>query len=362
MAQDLALPASGPDMIELLPVPRVVVPRAGVLVLPRDGVVAPAAASRRLCQALERATDGRWSSGTDGVVAVAIDPAVPSQGYRLSVHAAGVSIVGGDLAGAFYAACTLAQLVDVHGTKLPYVEIEDHPELMVRGVMLDISRDKVPTMATLRELIDLLASWKINQFQLYTEHTFAYRAHPEVWATASPITAEEVVELDAYCRERFIELVPNQNSFGHLERWFMHERYRPLAETDGGVELPWGEITRHPFTLAPSAAGLELLDGLYGELLPNFTSSRFNVGCDETYDVGLGKSRARVQAVGRPRVWLDFVREIHALAGRHGRSLQVWGDTVRRHPELFPDLPRDITILDWGYDRERSLAQQERIV
>src|SRR4030095_11756930 len=60
-------------------------------------------------------------------------------------------------------------------------------------------------------------------------------------------------------------------------------------------------------------------------------------------------------AVGRPRVWLDFVCEIRALAASHGRRIQVWGDTVRRHPELFDDLPRDITILDWGYDRERSL-------
>jgi hypothetical protein len=221
--------------------------------------------------------------------------------------------------------------------------------------MLDISRDKVPTMTTLRALVDLLASWKVNQFQLYIEHTFAYRAHPAVWAAASPMTAEEIRELDAYCRERFIELVPNQNSFGHLERWFMHEPYRALAETEGGIELPLGEITKYPFSLAPSMAALELLDGLYDELLPNFASTRLNVGCDETYDLGLGRSRAEVERRGRARVWLDFVREIHALAGRHGRSIQVWGDTVRRHPELFLDLPRDITILDWGYDRERSL-------
>ncbi len=343
-------------MIELLPVPRSLVLRDGAFVLPRNGVVGTVAPPR-LCQALERATGGRWSIGGDGVIALALDRALPAQGYRLSVHPSGVSIVGGDPAGVFYGACTFAQLVEVHGTRIPCVEIEDHPDLLVRGVMLDVSRDKVPTMATLRALIDLLASWKINQFQLYLEHTFAYRAHPEVSAAASPITAAEIVELDAYCRERFVELVPNQNSFGHFERWFTHDRYRSLAETEGGIELPWGEITKHPFTLAPSAEAIELLDGLYGELLPNFTSAQFNVGCDETYDLGLGRSRARVEEVGRPRVWLDFVREIHALAGRHGRSIQVWGDTVRRHRELFADLPRDITILDWGYDRERSLDQ-----
>lgn len=342
-------------MNEPLPIPRSIVERAGSLSLASSTV--SGAASTGICRVLERATGGPWApaGGERGAVHVVIEPSLPPQGYRLSVRESGAAIVAGDAAGAFYAACTLAQLVDDHA-HVPCVDIEDHPDLLVRGVMLDVSRDKVPTMATLRELIDLLGGWKINQLQLYTEHTFAYRAHRDVWADASPLAPEEVVELDSLCRERFIELVPNQNSFGHLERWFQHARYRPLAETDGGVELPWGEVTKHPFTLAPSAAALAFLDGLYAELLPSFTSKQLNVGCDETYDLGLGKSRARVAAVGRPRVWLDFVRDIHALAGRHGRTIQVWGDTVRRHPELFDDLPRDITVLDWGYDRERSLA------
>src|SRR6185369_4793545 len=102
--------------------------------------------------------------------------------------------------------------------------------------MLDISRDKVPTMKTLYELVDLLASWKINQLQLYTEHTFAYRNHEDVWKKASPMTAEEIRDLDEYCAERFIDLVPNQNSFGHMERWFEHPEYLQLAEAPNGYE------------------------------------------------------------------------------------------------------------------------------
>ena len=67
--------------------------------------------------------------------------------------------------------------------------------------MLDISRDRVPSMQTLYELIDLFAELKMNQLQLYTEHTFAYRDHREVWADWSPITAEQAMELDEYCRD-----------------------------------------------------------------------------------------------------------------------------------------------------------------
>ena len=117
---------------------------------------------------------------------------------------------------------------------LPVGVIRDHPDLPVRAVMLDVSRDKVPTMATLRDLIDRLASWKVNQVQLYSEHTFAYRNHPDVHAAASPFTPDEIRELDAFCRARHIELVPNQNCLGHMNRWLAtsstaHSRSRPTA-------------------------------------------------------------------------------------------------------------------------------------
>src|SRR5580692_10476780 len=125
------------------------------------------------------------------------------QGYRLSITPAGVTIAASTPAGRFYAAATLRQLRRQFPKSLPCMEIEDHPDFPVRGVMLDISRDKVPTMQTLFDLIDLLAGWKINQLQLYMEHTFAYSQHKTVWADASPMTALEIRDLDAHCQDRF---------------------------------------------------------------------------------------------------------------------------------------------------------------
>ncbi len=142
------------------------------------------------------------------------------QGYRLTVATDGIVVQAPGPAGVFYAICTLKQLLSqLDEPIVPGLEILDWPDFPSRGVMLDISRDKVPTMETLFELVDRLASWKINQFQLYTEHTFAYRNHPVVWSGASPMTARQIMALDATCRERFVELVPNQSSFGHMRRW-----------------------------------------------------------------------------------------------------------------------------------------------
>ncbi|HQN00860.1 MAG TPA: glycoside hydrolase family 20 zincin-like fold domain-containing protein [Candidatus Hydrogenedentes bacterium] len=210
-------------------------------------------------------------------------PAIPrEQGYILSITPERILITARDLQGIFYAEQTLNQLKrQFAGTgKLPVVHIEDWPDFPNRGVMLDVARDKVPTMETLYLLVDMFASLKFNQLQLYTEHTFAYPGHEEVWKDASPMTAEEIQALDAYCAKRFIELVPNQNSFGHMHRWLEHDRYKGLAETPGSPDL-----------CPTNPASIDLLRSMYDSLLPNFTSRQFNVGCDETFSLGKGGSK-----------------------------------------------------------------------
>ena len=103
-----------------------------------------------------------------------------------------------------------------------------------RAYMLDISRDRVPTMETLKLIVDILARYRYNQLQLYTEHTFQYEGHEEVWEDSSPMTPREIAKLQAYCQVQGVELVPNQNSFGHMERWLVHPKYNSLARFPKG--------------------------------------------------------------------------------------------------------------------------------
>ena len=231
----------------------------------------------------------------------------------------------------------------------------------VRSYMLDISRDKVPTMGTLRLIVDLLAKFGYNQFQLYTEHTFAYSRHKGVWEHASPLTPSEIRALDAYCAMNGIELVANQNSFGHLERWLTKPEYNHLAELpQGGAPLPWGGFKKDPTTLCPTdPRSLEFLDGLYDELLPNFESKLFNIGCDETFDLlGEGRSAAQVKEKGEGRVYLEFLKQVAGLARKHGRRPMFWGDVILKHPELVPELPKDLIALDWGYEGNHPFMEQ----
>jgi hypothetical protein len=235
------------------------------------------------------------------------------------------------------------------------------PAFATRGVMLDISRNKVPTMDTLLALVDQLTAWKINHLQLYTEHTFAYAGHEEVWRDASPMTAEEIRQLDSHCRKRHIELAANQNSFGHLHRWLKLPAYRHLAESPDGYTTPWGETRTGPFSLNPLHPGsLELLDDLYDQLLPNFSSPPFNVGCDETFDLGQGASRAACEAEGKGRIYLRFLQQIKRRVEQRGKTMLFWGDIILNHPELIPELERNAIALVWGYEAGHPFDEQCR--
>ena len=326
--------------------------------------------ARQAQQALQSCLDLDWQLTTTwavpaqeiGLTLRLAPQAVPqSQGYHLIIAPQGITIQGHDQTGLFYGVCTLRQLLtQAAGGSLPCLQVTDWPDFPARGVMLDISRDRVPTMQTLFELVDRLASWKINQFQLYIEHTFAYRSHPEAWQSASPITGDEILALDEYCRQRFIELVPNQNSLGHLTRWLKLPRYAPLSEIHGAFEVPWG-ISQGPFSLAPANPGsLELVCSLYDELLPHFTSRMVNVGLDESFDVGKGQSKQLCDQFGAHRVYLDYLLKVYQEVSRRGFKMQFWGDIILEAPELIPELPRDVIGLLWGYDADHPFDEQGR--
>jgi hypothetical protein len=288
-------------------------------------------------------------------------PAQP-EGYTLNINSRLVTLHYREVGGLRAGVATLRQLLREYGRKLPFVRIKDYPDFPRRGVMLDISRGRVPNLATLLELVDRLADFKINEFQLYTEHTFAYRNYEPVWRDWGALTGEEILRLDRRCREFGIDLVPNQNSFGHLRYWLEYRPLKKLAEVKQPYEGADGTFLRYPTTLAPNHPGtLPFLRGLYEELLPHFTSERFNVGCDETWDLGRGQSKRLCDAKGKGRVYLEFLKRIHRETQARGRRMMFWGDIVLHHPELIRELPKDLIALNWGYEANHPFEREAEL-
>lgn len=380
--------------MNLLPAPRSLKRRAGIFLLPKQATLELDASlksveARAIAQRLEA-----WSAGLQpGPSAIQIEtrrsgnrrsadiravrsPAFrrsPAAGnnpnrlkaelqpdfYALTIDQRGVLIEFREIAGLRAAIATLRQLLHEHGRRLPCLHIRDWPDFPRRGVMLDISRGRVPNLQTLLDLADKLADFKINELQLYTEHTFAYRDYKPVWRDWGALTGAEIRKLDARCRELGIDLVPNQNSFGHLREFLAHPKLKKLAE----ISQPWpdggGTFWRYPSTLAPNHPGtLPFVRKLYDELLPNFSSEFLNIGGDETWDLGRGQSKRLADKIGKGRVYLNFVKQLHHEVTRRGKRMMFWGDIILNHPKLIKQLPKGVIALNWGYESNHPFPKE----
>ncbi len=275
---------------------------------------------------------------------------VRPQAYVLKVTRNEVVAAAPSPQGLYYAAQTLRQRITNSGS-IPCVSITDWPTYVHRGVMLDISRCKVPMVETLLDLIERLASMKINVFQLYTEHTFAFRRHPEIGRNCSPMTAEDIIEIDDFCKHHFVDLQANLQSFGHQAHMLSLPKYNHLAELK---EKPW--------TFCPGdRRTYKLLDDMYSECLPAYSSKLFNASCDETSELGTGRSAARAKRMGIGRLYLSHIKKINNLAHKYGKRMMIWADIVMEHPECIPDIPKDIIVLHWGYDAGADLSSMWRL-
>jgi hypothetical protein len=294
-----------------------------------------------------------------------------SQSYRLDVHARGATLRAQDDAGEYYGRRTLEQLWRAHPEGLPVGRILDWPAFKVRGVSLDVSRGRVPKLATLMRFADRLARLKVNHLQLYMEQTFRFPSHPLIGTGEDPYSQDDLRRFDRYCAERHIELCPSFASLGHLSKVLGLPPYRHLAEDLGVRAYPKGVPDPDKladfeagWTLSPAKPeGLRFLEDLYRDLLPCFGTRRFNACCDEPFDLGWGQSRDLVLAEGLGAVFARHVEAARSLAAALGKpSVMVWGDLLRAQPSSLARLDRSLVILDWLYDENADFGGIGRFI
>ena len=119
------------------------------------------------------------------------DESLKPQTYRLIVSAE-VTLTYSSPDGLFYGAHTARQLLA--GNRVEKLEIYDEPDFENRGVMLDISRNKVPKTETLFSLVDFISSLKMNELQLYVEgRSFFYESFCSDYAADCDVLTKEDV-------------------------------------------------------------------------------------------------------------------------------------------------------------------------
>ncbi len=317
--------------------------------------------------------------------------------HRIRVLPECVEVVGVSAAGCFHALQTLRQLLALHPGDIPCVVIQDAPAFPLRGLLYDVTRGKVPHVTTLKSLVDRLAALKCNQLQLYIEHAFTFAFDPDICDAGHGLTPEEIREVDAYARDRFITLVPAVATMGHMGRILTLPKYRHLAEiepTQTWDQMSWPQRARG-FTLdVLNPESMRLVERIWDNILDAFSSSVANICGDEPHDLGRGRNAARLDEAGRASAYVRRIAETCRFVQSRGRSAQMWSDVLVHHldslgdpqggtgsqagrqqvgdllnqrqlgelPHLLRDLPRDITVLHWGYDHGSRYDMTRRFV
>lgn len=286
-----------------------------------------------------------------GDMTLCLTPSLPADHYTISISDGELLVRAGGDEALCNAVQTLCQLMARHGAVLPGLELEDWPALPARGYYLDCSRGRVPTLQTLKQQADLLCRYKINQWQLYIEHTYLFRDLSEAWRDDTPLTAQEILELDAYCAARHIELVPSLSTFGHMYKILSTKTHCDLCELEGADRVPftYTESGKHHTINAADPAAQTFILALIDEYRALFSSRKFNICADETFDLGKGRSRELAETIGQRAL---YVRHVGALC-RHlldnGCTPMFWGDMMWHFPDACTELPKGTVCLNWGY-------------
>jgi len=274
------------------------------------------------------------------------------EAYRLIVKSNKITITACSNRGFLYGTATLIQLFKISRGEIGCVDIDDEPSYANRGYMLDVSRGRVPTMDSLKILVDRLALYKINQLQLYMENCLRLDGFEEIWSQTDPFTPEEILELDCYCNIRGIELVPCIATFGHLYDLLRSDSFGKYREIDDGIGEPfsWYNRMRYHIINASDPESISLITKILDQCMPLFRSNKINICCDETFDLGKGKSASITQKMGYAEIYLSYVNRLVEYLQNKGKEVMIWGDVIQNHSQHLEKLNTQVTCLNWYYD------------
>lgn len=260
------------------------------------------------------------------------------EGYMLDIFKDRITIVGRKKVGRFYGFMTLLQLMEdarEQGVPLPRCHIEDSPALSFRAIHLDMKHHREKT-EYYYELMDVLASYKINAVIAEVEDKLGYQRQPLV-ASADALSIEEWQELSEYANERFIEISPLVQGLGHASYVLKHEDYRFLRDN------PDSDWAFNPLLPETYEVQFDLyLDAL--EALPH--GEYLHVGGDEVHTTGRG---SEMEPMDLQLIWLDKVCQ---FADDNGRTPIFWDDMPLKHSGLYrpmfdPSLSRNEVDRIW---------------
>lgn len=269
------------------------------------------------------------------------------EGYTVSVDEDGICLVAPTAEGWYHGWLTLQQLQEEDGG-FPACIIQDEPCVSLRGIHLDFKAG-VPQMSYLEETIIELSRYKINL--LLVEYEDRVPWGDEGWRHPHALTTDELERLQQVAHDHFVEVMPLQQTFGHLHYILRHDRWARFRELPDQI----GDFCPSN----PEAAAY--VETLVERMVAAHPRSRHvHLGADETFHLhACSRCRERWGEDGRENNYVHHVNRMAELVRRHGKIPVIWDDMLRGMSDRSLDqLSSDISLMVWCYYTDDRIHRQ----
>ena len=219
---------------------------------------------------------------------------------------------------------------------------EPKADFEVKGFHLDL-RIQVMKMPALKEFALRLSKNGINTLVMEWEGTYPFEKHAVI-ANKYAYSRAEVKSFIAYCDSLKIDVIPLQQSFGHVEYILKNYRYKALRED----QKDYSQVNPIKEELCKA-----LFTDLYTDLISTHKSKYFHIGGDETYLLGKSpESKRKADSLGMGRLYGDYIKMLCELLVSLGKKPVVWADIALKYPDALKSLPKETIFIDWNYGWE----------
>lgn len=285
-----------------------------------------------------------------------------TQGYVLDACGEYITIAADTPRGIFHGIATLLQLLDGRGT-FPRVRIGDWPSMEIRGVSDENARGQAATVEGLKAYCRMLGLLKLNVLQVNLEDMFRSERHPKSTDDARGCYSRaEMRAVSEFAARYFVEVTPVQSTCGHLDNLFVLPEYKHLAEY---------EHVAMCYDISNPAIYPFINDIVEEEVDAWHLSRSFHMACDESWDVGKGRSKSFVDARGIGQAYLNHYTRCYeiikaALEAKHGKGnarIYLYHDIMIHHEAVLKGLPRENLVIDvWVYSPKETYKEVDTIL
>ena len=243
-------------------------------------------------------------------------------------------------------------------------QVNETPIFHLNGAMVDMSRNAVMNVETVKFMLRKMALMGQNAFMLYTEDTYEIENRPYFGYMRGRYTKEELKELDKYALTLGIELIPCIQTLGHL-----------------GTMLKWSCTSRYKDTERVLLVGADETYKLIGDMFDTvaecFTTKRLHVGMDETVGLGTG---AYLQKNGYripKEIFIEHLAKVTEMATSRGFKPMMWSDMIIEMgsgskrvydpnavitDEFAASVPSDMQMVFWDYYNAQESFYTKNII